>query len=519
MLHPALIPLLCTLVPARTPGTDGAPAGAVGLLDKSVEELCRLGERGLDIADPALALSAWRALQLRTVAVEQERDLNFQARVGLGRSWLMLGRNEFARAYAEDLVRERPDSDRAWALEIQVLLRGGDFQEAYELATCVSRRLGLSGPELRSAHAAALFRSRHLNEARRCYKRILKQDPEHIEALVRLGTGLLERREFEPSEAIERALQDMQRGRTDRARRTLREFLASQPDHPVALRLLGELRLAGKRAESPLVRNGSLREFWMLLSRGRTVPRWLRSYYPVYSRLSGRRQLVVAVSSMPFSAHLARVALAGGRHDILMEEERTTDASARAWLRGKRTFDGRGWDDVRGIGGLTAATGVESLDEALEGGFQTLIHELAHQVHHFSLSDRYRARIHELYQSALVENRCLDFYARVNESEYFAQGVEAWFSFTKGAGQPVTHGHTHFELGRKDPELCRLIGEIADWDPFAGPDGQRLLELAMRAALCVGRAEDARTILGLMQAPRPELRRSVARAWNRFRVL
>ena len=37
---------------------------------------------------------------------------------------------------------------------------------------------------------------------------------------------------------------------------------------------------------------------------------------------------------------------------LLDEVERTTDAGSRRSLKGKRTFDGRIWDDVRGIGGL-----------------------------------------------------------------------------------------------------------------------------------------------------------------------
>ena len=55
----------------------------------------------------------------------------------------------------------------------------------------------------------------------------------------------------------------------------------------------------------------------------------------------------------------------GGRHDLMLEAERTTDHAQRASLRGRRTFDGRVWDDVRGIGGLRAATDIEALVIAL----------------------------------------------------------------------------------------------------------------------------------------------------------
>ena len=192
----------------------------------------------------------------------------------------------------------------------------------------------------------------------------------------------------------------------------------------------------------------------------------------------------------------------------------------RAWLRGRRTFDGRVWDDVRGIGGLCAATGVEALDDAHTGGFQTLVHELAHQVHLYALPRVKRDRITVLYRRAKRDGLCLDYYAASNEAEYFAQGVEAFFSYVKVAGQPVTHGHTHFELRRRDPELFALIGELAEVDPLAS-GGASLAARLFEAALQTARVADARALLRRLPAEQrtKARKRALGRATNQFRAL
>jgi hypothetical protein len=152
------------------------------------------------------------------------------------------------------------------------------------------------------------------------------------------------------------------------------------------------------------------------------------------------------------------------------------------------------WDDVRGIGGLQAATGIEALDEAAQAGFDTLAHELAHQVHYYAFGPRERARIRALYTAARAHGRCLDYYAASNEAEYFAQGVEAFSSFGKRPGCETTHGHTRFELRRTDPELYDLVAELVDRDPLRDERRrQPLLVAAIEVALRCGRAEDALT--------------------------
>jgi hypothetical protein len=211
-----------------------------------------------------------------------------------------------------------------------------------------------------------------------------------------------------------------------------------------------------------------------------------------HEQLTGRRKLVADRALALFGRHLPRILAIGGRHDLLGAVERTTDHWSRRSLRGTRTFDGRVWDDVRGIGGLRAATGLEALDDAERFGFDTLVHEIAHQVHYYALGQRDRIQIRRLYEAAEEEGRFLDYYAATNEAEYFAQGVEAFASLAKRPGCESTHCHTRFELFRRDPALHEFIRKVVDVDVLAVPRSREaLLEAAAEVALRCGRRDDA----------------------------
>ncbi|MEZ5987848.1 MAG: hypothetical protein R3F30_01720 [Planctomycetota bacterium] len=477
------------------------------------DELRRRLERGLERGDPALALAAARAMQLRDGATPAELC---EARHRLGRAWLMAGRSDLAEAYAGALLAEQPRDPKVRALAILAALRGGRFADALDLARRAARELGLGDLELHSAYASALFRNQRLREAEQHYRAILEQDPRR-----RRPRPPRQRAPGVPRRALgsgpgprPRALGlGRPAGRPRRGPRPAR----ARPDAPGRPAPGRRAPARGQATRGPLYARPPGR---LLGALERTGPLSLDlgGFFPDAQDIQGPRRELLALSSVPFQRRLARIALSGGSHDILGEVERTTDDGSRRWLRGKRTFDGRSWDDVRGIGGLAAATGVEALDEALGGGFQTLVHELAHQVHQFGMTEEQKRRVTELYRRAKAEGRVLDYYAASNEAEYFAQGVEAYFSFCKAAGQPVTHGHTHYELLRRDPALATLIASVVEWDPMRGPLRLELLARSLYAALRLGRAADAATILELLPAAErsPELERAVRGVRNRF---
>jgi len=65
-----------------------------------------------------------------------------------------------------------------------------------------------------------------------------------------------------------------------------------------------------------------------------------------------------------------------------------------------------------------------------------------------------------LFYQALAQDRCLDVYARSDEYEYFAVGMEAYIAREKRLDQKLYHGHTHRELRQKDPQLLDLIEKL-----------------------------------------------------------
>lgn len=477
---------------------EAAPAG------ERAASLQRFGYDALEREDPVRAWESFRwALTLSPGALD--------ALVGLGRSHLLLGRASVATAYAEHVLQRDVVRQEAMALLVRAQIRARRFDEAVLAAERFVQRLEEPTAELLAALGSALFRVQKSDDAAAVYRRVLALDPREPEAHLRLGSGLSTPQQVEITRAMRLAVAAMRDGRIDEAIERLFAALAAQGSDPVLHRLLGEA-LFQRRADASMASQDPA--FRML---ERALPRVDASRLPVgefmaaYPLLGERRRVVVDRVMCMFASRLDKLVALGARHDLLLELERTTDAPSRESLRGRRTFDGRVWDDVRGIGGLHAATGIEALDEAASFGFDTLAHEIAHQVHYYALAQVDRVRIRMLYRKAKAEGRFLDYYAASNEAEYFGQGVEAFASLAKRPGGETTHGHTRFELRRVDPELHELIAGIVDHDPLRGVSSgaagggggaggggagggearEELLQACVEVALRCGRPEDA----------------------------
>lgn len=456
----------------------------------------RHGRELLESEDP---LGAWDAFRR---AIVHGGD-TVACRIGLGRTHLMLGQSFFAIAWAEAALGGDPDSQDGMALCVRALIRARQFDAAVQRAVSFVARTPEASADLQAARASALFRVQRIEEAAAVYQRVIAQDPLHAEGHLRLGSGLLGPVTVTIPADLTRAVAALVAGDRTTAIALLQQVLTTDPGHPIAHRLLGETLFAQKAAQCMAATDPA----FAALAAAMPVPdvRHLpvAEFLPGYEHLSLARRRVVDRTAAMFARHLSKLVVVGGRHDLLRELERTTDAEARANLRGKRTFDGRVWDDVRGVGGVQAATGIEALDEAAAFGFDTLAHEVAHQAHYFTFTPLQRARIRSLYNKALAEGRCLDYYAASNEAEYFGQGVEAFASLGKRPGGETTHGHTRFELYRVDRDLHDFLAGVVDFDPLAMPGRrERVLEAAIGVALRAGRAQDAVVAAGML-APGP----------------
>jgi len=468
----------------------------------------RHGQQLLEAEDP---LGAWAAFRAGLRAGDDRID----GQVGLGRAHLMLGQSRYAIAYGQAALAEDPAHQDGMALLVRSLIRAREFDAAVQHSDRYLLLVRDAGSELLAARGSALFRVQRIEDAALAYRRVVALDPLQAEAHLRLGSGLLPPTVVEVTPGLRDAVAALAAGDRGRAVERLRSVLRAEPMHPIAHRLLGETLFAQRTATGLTAVDPAFLQFAAALPRPNVQHLPIAEFVPGYAKLSSSRRAVVDRTAAMFGSHLGKLVAIGGRHDLLGELERTTDAEARANLRGRRTFDGRVWDDVRGVGGPQAATGIEALDDAATFGFDTFAHEVAHQVHYYAFTPLLRARIRSLYQAAIAEGRCLDYYAASNEAEYFGQGVEAFASLCKRPGGETTHGHTRFELYAVDRALHDFVASVVDFDPLAQPElRERLLAAAVAVALRCGRDGDAEVAAGMMSpgAERDRLLREAAKA-------
>ncbi len=183
--------------------------------------------------------------------------------------------------------------------------------------------------------------------------------------------------------------------------------------------------------------------------------------FPDYGSLTRRQQMVIDGAVAPLAVYLAKLRRMGARHYLLGFDQRVSDLGGFDNLVNERTFDGRYYASLRGVGGRATVSGIEHIDVAARGGFHAVAHEFAHQVHLTAMSKEEIAAIRRLYETARREGRALDYYAASNEYEYFAQGYEAFVSERKRPSAGVTARHTRSELIARDPALYRFLVRIA----------------------------------------------------------
>lgn len=466
------------------------------------------GRQALDREDPVRALELFRKLR-------QLRPDGIEPLLGLGEVHMLQGHPRIAESYA-DAVLGRPRYEQyqpAVALLVRAMLRDRRFRPARDRARQALGRIESEardpvGADMLAAYASALFRTQETDRAASFYQQVLEEDALHEEAHVRLGSGLTPPRKAVAGPACVAGIRAAREGRLGDAVEQFVRALTSDPGNPIAHRLLGEALFSARIREGMASRSEAYAWLRRSMPRPSIEDLPVSRFMPQFDELGLERREVATRALALFGSRLPRLVTLGGRHDLLLEDERTTDALSRSSLRGRRTFDGRVWDDVRGVGGLRAATGIEALDDAAIYGFDTLSHEIAHQVHLYAFPRRLRNQITRMYERAKAERRFLDYYAASNEAEYFGQGVEAFVCLGKRPSYEATHGHTRWELMRVDPELYALIAREVDFDPLRpdGPDGTlrpeqvELLRAAVAVALRSGRPRDAVTAAELLPA-------------------
>ena len=181
--------------------------------------------------------------------------------------------------------------------------------------------------------------------------------------------------------------------------------------------------------------------------------------FPDVNRYQGKRVANMVYSQLhTATAYLDMLDTLGREFAIPPLHEDLAIAMDNLWFRGATTFDNRQWMDIRGVG--SGATGIEYVERGAHLERNVTLHEYVHLFHGTVLTDSEQRRIRELYQQAMENDFTLDYYARNNEYEYFAQGFPAYFSAEKV--HPLNHKsvNTRDDLIQKDPALFAFIDSM-----------------------------------------------------------
>ena len=157
----------------------------------------------------------------------------------------------------------------------------------------------------------------------------------------------------------------------------------------------------------------------------------IEKYVVNWSELTPRHRKMVARSVDPWRNFIPVLVATGQTHYIKPLHEKLSEAPDMESLKDQRIgLDSRLWDDVRGAGGYNTVTGVEDVERLLYSGYNTVVHELTHQVHGL-FTEPEKRQIEEAYRVAKAREASGTkiFMSRYQGStvwEYFAEGVNAW---------------------------------------------------------------------------------------------
>lgn len=121
--------------------------------------------------------------------------------------------------------------------------------------------------------------------------------------------------------------------------------------------------------------------------------------------------------------------------------------------------DNRLWDDVRGVGGTFVVADLSEVFQTVQGDYNLLGHEMAHQVHYFfeTASPASARCIDKFYAKAQKENNFPDGYSAYNTAEHFAQGA-TYYMIPEDS--PKRFGLNRSWLVKNNPQQLAFIESI-----------------------------------------------------------
>ncbi len=189
----------------------------------------------------------------------------------------------------------------------------------------------------------------------------------------------------------------------------------------------------------------------------------IESFILNWSALSPRHQKRVAVSVEPWQQFIPVLLEGRSTYYIKPLSMLLSETPNQETLRDQRiSYDSRLWDDVRGCGGYNTVTGLEDVERNVFDKYNTVLHELTHQVHSVLTADQSR-EIEELYRrakerDALTQRGFLSRYAGGSVWEYFAEGANAYESPRRDLYDP--REIVRERLFEMDPELATMVQRL-----------------------------------------------------------
>ena len=371
---------------------------------------------------------------LATLREALENDGTADVLMALTETLIRLGRTDESISAAEWAVRLAPYNDAA-----HYLLGNGYARKNYT-QLFAAYPVAFADPAGRRAiaHADTLLGSGRREAAHAAYAALVAAHPGWADARVRLASL------------------DFEDGRFAQARDGCFATLAACPEYG--------------RAHAVLARALEAQRFAVDVHRAAYEARFAATAMPEvpgierfvvnWRALSPRHQKRVALSVAPWKAFVPVLVDGGASYFIKPMYMLLSEGPTQQTLRDQRiSYDSRLWDDVRGCGGYHTVTGIEDVERTIFDRYNTVLHELTHQVHAVLPADDSRT-IQEHYRLAkerdgLTKDGYLSRYAGGSVFEFFAEGANALYSPMRDAYDP--REVVRERLDRIDPALRRLV--------------------------------------------------------------
>ncbi len=186
----------------------------------------------------------------------------------------------------------------------------------------------------------------------------------------------------------------------------------------------------------------------------------IEKYVLNWSELSARHQKQVAIAVAPWKAYIPLLVESHSHHFIKPLHYRLSECPGVESLKDERiSYDSRLWDDVRGCGGYTTVTGIEDVERSIFFAYNTVLHELTHQVHGCFPPNDIQA-LDDAFETARKrdDGGTPTFMSRYQASsvwEYFAEGANGYYSPRRD--EYDTREITRERLYALDTALVRLV--------------------------------------------------------------